>query len=601
MIVELVGLPGTGKSTLARRLADDGRFTLITVRGTKEILWRNLCSLIVHPIRWTRLLILTLRNLGPRTLWYEKFVNLFLVANAKYHKARSCEYALIDQGYFQNYLSLYESSQSREEYLSPLASIAQSDVVIFFDIPERERQARLSKRGYGTRERMGAEYRLRFEKAMQTGAAFLRTLFAESLRINEGEIPCALVSVSSDERFETLRATFNDRRHLIYILNSRMPTEKAHGNQVAKMCEEFGKLGALVELWYPNVTANPLRGKSIFGYYGVAEEFFPIPIESGQSLALRRWLPKLGFYLVGVRYLLTLLRRHIPKDAWCYVRKAEVVWLLKRKGARVVFECHEWFQHFAWIQMMLLRRADMIVTTNRYIKQKFIERGFPESKVVVAPNGVDLSVFAIDLTKEEAVKKLGLDGAVPGILKKRVLMYTGKLTTMGEDKGVEDILQALVLLRDANVVFLSVGGSAEENEKYRKRAWELGIEDLTYFIEHQPKERLALFQRAADVLLMPFPKKAHFEYFMSPLKTFEYMASGRPIVASDLPSIREVLDDDTAFFSMPGEPRSLAETIGVALERGVDAKEKAGRARAKAKNHAWSARASRLLDMIYPI
>ena len=62
---------------------------------------------------------------------------------------------------------------------------------------------------------------------------------------------------------------------MIYIANARLPTEKAHGYQICKMCETFAENSVDVELWHParNQTLSELRAKSVFDYYGIRPFF----------------------------------------------------------------------------------------------------------------------------------------------------------------------------------------------------------------------------------------------------------------------------------------------------------------------------------------
>jgi glycosyltransferase involved in cell wall biosynthesis len=74
-------------------------------------------------------------------------------------------------------------------------------------------------------------------------------------------------------------------------------------------------------------------------------------------------------------------------------------------------------------------------------------------------------------------------------------------------------------------------------------------------------KELAVYQKACDIMLMPFPQNEHYSYYMSPLKMFEYMASKRPIIATNLPSIKEILNDSNSLLINPGAPEELVNAI----------------------------------------
>ena len=97
---------------------------------------------------------------------------------------------------------------------------------------------------------------------------------------------------------------------------------------------------------------------------------------------------------------------------------------------------------------------------------------------------------------------------------------------------------------------------------------------------------------------MPFPDKAHYRYFMTPLKIFEYMAGARPIIASDLPSIREILNERNAFFCKPGDVESLTGEINYVLNNKEEAMIKAEQANKDVLRYSWDKRAERILKFI---
>src|SRR3989344_4218701 len=99
MIIEFVGLPGSGKSTFAKRLAEHGSWKLVSVSGRAELVFYNVLFLFWHPISFVQGISWFWRYRGLRELWYTKFANLFLVHNAKYMKARRYPRAIIDQGH----------------------------------------------------------------------------------------------------------------------------------------------------------------------------------------------------------------------------------------------------------------------------------------------------------------------------------------------------------------------------------------------------------------------------------------------------------------------------------------------------------------------
>jgi glycosyltransferase involved in cell wall biosynthesis len=97
---------------------------------------------------------------------------------------------------------------------------------------------------------------------------------------------------------------------------------------------------------------------------------------------------------------------------------------------------------------------------------------------------------------------------------------------------------------------------------------------------------------------MPFPWTTHFAYYMSPLKMFEYMAAKRPIIATDLPAIREILDDKMAIIIPPGDPEALAEAVKRLLDDPIQAEKLSDQAYAKVQEYTWAKRVLAIVDFL---
>ncbi len=150
MVIELFGLPGSGKSTLARSLESSAEASRVRIESRSELLLLSLLFFVRHPIRSALLLSYIIRYAGSPSLFYTKFVNLFLEHTAKYEKARAQKNTVvIDQGHFQNLLSLFEHPMS-EAILSRYAQILpKPDELWVCVVSEEERQRRIAERGYG--------------------------------------------------------------------------------------------------------------------------------------------------------------------------------------------------------------------------------------------------------------------------------------------------------------------------------------------------------------------------------------------------------------------------------------------------------------------
>ncbi|MCK5320164.1 glycosyltransferase [Candidatus Parcubacteria bacterium] len=383
---------------------------------------------------------------------------------------------------------------------------------------------------------------------------------------------------------------------LLYIVNARIPTEKAHGYQICKMCEEFSAAGVEVELWAP--TRENLIKKNTFDFYNLKENFKIKYIKSFDFIKYDKLLLKKSVYLQSLWFFLKLAFKKFDKNILVYTRNPELVWLFNLRGVKTVYECHDWFGKKKKIALMCLRKCGYIITTNNYIKKEFVKRGF-EKNILVSPNGVNLEIFNIDISKKEAIKKLDInEGLRRKISNKKILLYTGSFRTMGVDKGIDEILQALKKLNNKNIFFVAVGGNEKDIAYYENFAKDIGVAERCEFINRRAQTDLALWQKASDILLMPFPDKAHYRYFMTPLKIFEYMAACRSIIASNLPSIREILNNKNCVFCAPGDFGDLAKKIEFIFEYEDFGKKISRQAREDIKRYTWKNRTRQIINFL---
>ena len=378
-------------------------------------------------------------------------------------------------------------------------------------------------------------------------------------------------------------------RKLLYIANARMPTEKAHGIAIMKACQAFVREGVEVTLVVPQ-RRNHLKNDP-FELYGIRERFpivhlFTIDLYSYEKMFGRACfiVQALTFYKVLFWWLLFQSRSQIV-----YTRDAPVVAIARLLGFRVFLECHAAQGRSLYYRCAHL--AHGMVTTARAIALKFVSRGFDSERVFVVPNAVDLDVFDIAVDCAEARARLGI--APDSFL----MVYTGNFTTYGEDKGITDILHALRNL-PSDVHMIAVGGSEGDCTRYASLAHDLDVMDRVTFIGYQTQPTLALYQKAADVLMMPFPDTPHYRSNMSPIKMFEYMASKCPIIASDLPTIREILDETTALIIPPNSPEEMAAAVKTVQSNPVEGERKADAAYERVKQFTWQYRAKKILAFI---
>lgn len=375
---------------------------------------------------------------------------------------------------------------------------------------------------------------------------------------------------------------------LIYLANVRIPTEKAHGRQIMKMGEAFAEAGAEVELVVPwrfsKIKDNP------FSFYNVRKKF---KITKIFSLDLVNF-GKIGFWAQIMSFLVSAKIYLAFKDYDILYTREQLAGLFFNK---FVLELHSLPGNISGIHKKIWAKAKCLVVLTNFIKDGLVEGGISANKILIAPDGVDLKEFDISVTKDRARKKFGLP------TEKIILGYTGSLKTMGMDKGISDILKALkIILNDRqDVLFLAIGGNKEDINYYKEMAKNLGVEKNISLIPRVGVKELAEYQKACDILLMPFPYKKHYAFYMSPIKMFEYMVSQRPIITSDLPAVREILNETNAFFVKPDNPESLAKGIREVLQNRALADKILKKAYRDIKEYTWRNRAINIIKFILPL
>ncbi len=377
---------------------------------------------------------------------------------------------------------------------------------------------------------------------------------------------------------------------LLYIANLRLPTEKAYGINIAEMCRAFADNGLDVALVFP-YRRSP--HKKVFSeYYGVKNNFkakmipavdfyFPGKLDR-ISVAIKNFLSGISLACYGL----------FSGADTIYSRDELPLFLLSFFRDNLCFEAHRFSSKRALFYNRFKKIGIKTVVISAGLEKEFINFGFKENNILVAPDGVNLKEFDIDMEKERARSELSLPRGG------RLVGYVGSFTTLGMKKGLDILFEALSLIKEANVKLLLIGSSVNpaDVEYYKKLAENFGIKDRVIFVGQVSHSLVPLYLKGCDVLVMPFPNLKHYSVYMSPLKLFEYMASRRPIVATDLPSVREVLNDKNSILAKPDDADSSAQGIRRVLDDNMLGDELAKKAREDVENYTWAKRAKNILN-----
>jgi glycosyltransferase involved in cell wall biosynthesis len=196
-----------------------------------------------------------------------------------------------------------------------------------------------------------------------------------------------------------------------------------------------------------------------------------------------------------------------------------------------------------------LEAADLVVTVSRVSRDFIAGRGCPAEKIRVIPNGVDPDLFPY--------RTPGLTGDGP-----LRLLYVGTLSPW---QGVETLLRALALVKQVRPVELRLLGPAPKlrRAEVEKMIRRLGLEGNVSLLKGGRRELIAPVLHESQAAVVPLlALDRNTQQGCCPLKLLEAMFAGCPVVASDLPVVRELAEPETHFLAAaPGVATALADAI----------------------------------------
>ncbi len=357
---------------------------------------------------------------------------------------------------------------------------------------------------------------------------------------------------------------------IVAISSSQVPSDTANSIQVMKVCQAFVQLGHAVTLLVPGEAPVQYEFHKQYGLMAT----FPVEWLPGRN---RRFFP-----WIAVRRALALGADLL----YCWPLQSAALGLLA--GLPALLELHDFpTGRFGplWLRLFIsLPGRKRLLPITEALQNAL---NLPEALTVVAPDGVDLERYVSLPDPGAARHLLGLPDA-PTVL------CTGHLY---EGRGAGLVVQ--LAEKFPSTSFVWVGGRPADVDVWRERSAGFGNLTFTGFV---PNERIPLYQAAADVLLMPYGRiiatssGGDTSAVCSPMKMFEYMAAGRSILTSDLPVLREVLDESMAVFCPPDTLDSWADALGSLLDDPARRQELGATARRAVDQYSWLARARHSLE-----
>ncbi len=374
---------------------------------------------------------------------------------------------------------------------------------------------------------------------------------------------------------------------ILYISHSVIPSIAANSIHVCKMTQAIANLGHDVELLAikPSIF-NKVNNKEIITQYGLKKDIKLKTFPRFRGMKLKDY-----FFQVS-RYC----KKHKPDLV--YTRSIQIANIICNTGVPVVYECHGDI-HETEIEdfKLLIEKSHLmkVIVISKALYKILADKydSKLKDKMYIAHDGVDLERFENNNKLPEFFReKLQLP-------QKYTVMYSGHLY---QGRGIEIVFG--LAKRFTDLSFVVVGGRDEDVNNCQKMASENEVSNILFtgFVNNGV---LSEYLGAANVLLMPYQTKVSVAgnfgnsvSWMSPLKMFEYMATLRPIISSDLPALREVLDDNQSLFCQPDDIEQWANALHKLLDDIESSNLLAFNAFQNVKKYTWNVRAKNILAQV---
>ena len=363
------------------------------------------------------------------------------------------------------------------------------------------------------------------------------------------------------------------------ISTTQLPSTTANSIQVMKTCQALVQNGHNLHLLVPG---NETTGwDDLARRYGILDRF---EID---------WLPTHPLWKRN-DFALAAARRARGSDlVYTWTVQSAVFALLR--GQPVLLEVHDLPSGRLgplWLRSFLRMRGSNRLVLITHALQDALEGQFghllPADQIVIGPNGVEPERYAGLPSSQEARARLSLpEGITVGC--------TGHLYA---GRG-GDLFLALAA-RFPAAKFLWVGGRETDVAEHRSRAAQAGLSNVTFY-GFVPQADVPLTQAAADILLMPYGRTiagssgGNSAEICSPMKLFDYLAAGRAILSSDLPVIREILDESSAVFATPEDVDAWSNALSRLLADASLRERISTRAALLAVQYTWRNRQEKIL------
>lgn len=388
---------------------------------------------------------------------------------------------------------------------------------------------------------------------------------------------------------------------ILYPENIRFPMERANSIQIINTCYALAKNNNKVYLLVRKMNNIPVE--EIFNYYNLQPhprlKIIKLPVINTNRSNLI-WNYSYYFSLFTFLILKSLkpdivFTRNISfanifsrfKKIFNYKVILEIHTLdyVVRKKFKRFYTDNQKFNHKIIKKIKnkeesALNNADGIIVITNSMKSKLVQIFNLKTPVAVIPDGTNV------FPEEQLINNQKREG----------IYYIGQFYKW---KGVENLIKAAKYINNEKIFIIGGLPYEKDLQELKKLTAILNLTAKIEFKDFVPPKLVKKYFLKAKIGVLPFTDNLMAKYFTSPLKLFEFMAAKVPIVASDLPSIREILTNgETAVLVEPNNPRAFAEGINKLLQDENFAKKIAENAYQEVKKYTWDKRAKKIIEFV---
>lgn len=325
--------------------------------------------------------------------------------------------------------------------------------------------------------------------------------------------------------------------NLNYVTYQTFPADTANSIQTISNIKYLIRQGHNISLYFPlREETSSAEPKILKEFYSITEDLKIVGVDHNLPFGKFNVLNRVLFlysHLIWSYSIVKKLNKEKPSSDFFITRSDWVFFFLSLKNRKVVFECHQYTK----IRRFLINRAlkgknSKIIFLNEILKEDYERKYTLNKNYIVLHNGVDLEHYSQESKKNDYE-----------------IVFVGRLKRFNETRNVNFLLEGLASL-GADYTLKIVGATEFEILDLNEEAKKLGIESRVKILQRVNYSDVAKELSSASIgILTNSGKNKHSKSHTSPLKYFEYLASGLNIVAVDFPSHRNLpYSDNITFF-----------------------------------------------------